>query len=263
MSAKDDGCGTAARSMRTIAIVNQKGGVAKTTTALAVGGVLHRLGERVLYVDLDSQCNLTGALGADSEAAGTMDLLNCLEYEIQQTPQGDIIAGNPALAAADAMITKKGKEHLLQEALQQMSEHYDYCIIDTAPALGILAINALTAADAAVIPAHADYFSLQGINQLVGTIEAVRKYCNAKLRIAGIVLTRYNRRTILSRDVTAILEAAAGQLHTRLFETKISPCNALPESQVKHVSIFDYAPKSKAAAEYTTLTMEILKEMEI
>ncbi len=248
--------------MKTIAIVNQKGGVAKTTTAQAVGAALQRKGYRVLFCDLDSQCNLSWAAGADPQTAGSMDLLKGLPYEIQHTPQGDIIAGSPALAAADTMLTQQGKEDLLKKALDKQKRKYDYCIIDTAPALGVLTINALTAADAAVIPALADGFSLQGINQLVGTIQAVQKYCNPKLRIAGIVLTRYNKRTILSRDVTAILEDAAHQLSTRLFDTRISPCNALSEAQAKHSTIYSYAPRSKAAAEYTALTDEIIKEME-
>lgn len=248
--------------MKTIAIVNQKGGVAKTTTAQALGAALQRLGKRVLYVDCDSQCNLTWAAGADTKTAGAMDLLQGLEYEIQKTPQGDLICGSPALAAADTLLSQQGKEYLLKKALEKLRKKYDYCIIDTAPSLGVLTINALTAADAAVIPALADSFSLQGINQLVGTIEAVQKYCNPKLRIAGIVLTRYNRRTILSRDVTGILEEAAQQLNTKLFDTKISPCNALTEAQARHVSIYDYAPKSKGAAEYAALTTEIIKEME-
>ena len=247
--------------MKTIAIVNQKGGVAKTTTAAAVGAALQQKGKRVLFIDFDSQCNLSWAAGADTQAAGSMDLLKGLPYEIQQTPQGDIISGSPALAAADMLLTQEGKEELLKKALEKQKRKYDYCIIDTAPALGILTINALTAADAAVIPALADGFSLQGINQLVGTIQAVQKYCNPKLKIAGIVLTRYNKRTILSRDVTAILEDVAQQLQTRLFDTRISPCNALSEAQAKHASIYQYSPRSKAAAEYKALTEEIIKEI--
>ena len=164
------------------------------------------------------------------------------------------------LSGADATITKTGKEHCLEEALQTIAGAYDYCIIDTPPALGILTVNALTACTGAIIPAQADVYSLQGIMQLQGTIDAVKRYCNPQLYIMGIVLTRYNPRSIIRREVRETLEQTAEQLHTKLYQTYIRECTALVEAQAMRRDIFSYAPKSNAAADYRALTEEILRE---
>lgn len=240
--------------MYTIAVINQKGGVAKTTTAAALGAGLIDRGFSVLLVDLDAQGNLTASTGA--KAGGAMELLSGLTVVPQATAQGDIIASSPALAVADSTITETGKEYKLREALTAFK--YDYCILDTPPALGILTINALTAANTAVVPARADMFSLQGIAQLSQTVAAIKKYCNPALTVSGIVLTMYNRRTILHREIAEVLTNAAAQLNTKLFNTKIRPCNALAEAQAKRKSIFQYAPKSNAAEDYRALITEIL-----
>lgn len=243
--------------MQTIAVINQKGGVAKTTTASAVGAGLYRKGYSVLYIDLDSQGNLTTSTGATPTPPGTMELLQGATVTPTRTPQGDVIPASPALAIADTVITQIGKEYRLKEALSRLK--YDFAILDTPPALGILTVNALTAADAAVIPAKADIFSLQGIGQLSQTIAAVKQYTNPELRIAGIVLTMYNRRTVLNREVGEILKDAADQLGTTVFNAKIRPCNALAEAQARRRDIFTYSPKSNAAADYEALVKEILE----
>lgn len=246
--------------MKTLAIINQKGGVAKTTTAGAIGAGLFLKGRRVLFVDLDAQGNLTASTGAQAGGAGAMELLTGQPVKPQHTAQGDIITSSPALAVADTTITQTGKEYRLREALEPFSPLYDFCIIDTAPALGVLTVNALTAATAAIVPAQADYFSLQGIGQLSNTVDAVRRYCNPALKVAGIVLTRYNRRAVLSREVAELIDKTAAQLHTRLYKTKIRECTALKEAQATRRSIYDYAPRSNAAADYSALLEEILKE---
>ena len=180
--------------------------------------------------------------------------------EVQHLPQGDIIASSPALAGADTILTETGKEFRLKEALENLSTNYDYCIIDTPPALGILTINALTACNGAIIPAQADIYSLQGISQLGNTLQTVKKYCNPSLAVLGIVLTRYNTRSIISKEVTELIEKVAEELGTKLYKTKIKECTALKEAQAVKQDIFNYAPKSNAAADYKALVNEILEE---
>ena len=249
--------------MKTIAIINQKGGVGKSTTALAIGAGLTLKGYSVLYTDLDAQGNLSSTLGANTQGYNAMGVLQRPETakeEIQHTPQGDIIASSPALAGADAVITETGKEYRLKEALESLSGAYDFCIIDTPPALGILTINALTACEGAIIPAQADIYSLQGISQLNSTIQTVKKYCNPALSIMGIVLTRYNGRSIIRREVAEMLERTAEQLHTKLYTSKIRECVSLIEAQATRQTIYNYAPKSNASKDYTALVAEILAD---
>lgn len=188
--------------------------------------------------------------------------MELLKYppQLQQTLQGDIIASYTALAGADAVITETGKEYRLKEALESLSEAYDFCIIDTPPALGILTINALTACEGAIIPAQADIYSLQGISQLNSTIHTVKKYCNPALSIMGIVLTRYNGRSIIRREVAEMLEQTAQSLNTKLYKAKIRECTALVEAQATKQNIFSYAPRSNATADYKALAAEILGE---
>lgn len=244
-------------------IINQKGGVGKSTTALAIGAGLSLKGYSVLYVDLDAQGNLSYTMGADTQGYNAMGVLQRPETakaEVQHTDQGDIIASSPALAGADAVITETGKEYRLKEALESLSGLYDYCIIDTPPALGILTVNALTACSGVIIPAQADIYSLQGISQLNNTLQTVKRYCNPELSILGIVLTRYNGRAIIRREVAEMLEQTARGLNTKLYSSRIRECTALVEAQATRQNIYSYAPRSNAAADYKALVAEILGE---
>lgn len=246
--------------MEVIAIVNRKGGVGKTATAQALGAGLIRKGGSVLYVDLDSQTNLTYGLGANAAGLSSMDVLtgNATAQEaIQHTPQGDVIAGEEALAGADAAITGTGKEYRLKEALDGLK--YDYCIIDTPAQLGTLTVNALTAADSVVIPVQAEVYSLYGIGQLSKAIDAVKKYCNHDLYIRGILITRYNGRAIISKDMQSNLEDAAQQLKTRLYSTPIRECVSIKEAQAMQQDIFSYAPRSNAAKDYEAFIEEFME----
>ena len=243
--------------MEVVAIVNRKGGVGKTATAQALGAGLIRKGCSVLYVDLDSQTNLTYGLGAAAGRLNSMDVLTGsakAQDAIQRTPQGDVIAGSEALAGADTAIDGTGKEYRLKEALEGLQ--YDYIIIDTPAQLGTLTVNALTAADSVVIPVQAEVYSLQGIGQLSKAIEAVKKYCNHNLHIRGILITRYNGRAIISRDMLSNLEDAAAQLHTRLYSTPIRECVSIKEAQAQQQDIFSYAPRSNAAKDYAAFLDE-------
>lgn len=252
--------------MKAIAVINQKGGVGKSTTSSAIGGGFMLEGAKVLYVDLDPQCNLSYLMEADISGLTQASALDVLQgsasaaQAVQHTAQGDVIAASPALAGADIVLTATGKEYRLKEALEALAGLYDYCVIDTPPALGVLTINALTACQGCIIPAQADFLSLQGIGQLHGTIETVRKYCNPGLKVYGIVLTRYSARAVISREVSAMMEATAATLQTRLYKTRIRECTAIKEAQAMRKSIYAYAPRSNASADYTALVKEILEE---
>ena len=247
--------------MKILAVINQKGGVGKSTTAAAIAAGLLLKGYKVLAVDLDAQSNLTYNYAADNKRATALGLLTgevTATDAIQHTKSGDIIAASKALAGADAFIADTGKEYRLKEALEDVKPLYDYIIIDTPPALGILTINALTAANSVIIPAQADIYSLQGIGQLHQTIETVKKYCNPALTIKGILATRYSSRTVLARDMTQLLEDTARELNTKLYSSKIRECVALKEAQASQQDIYSYSPRSNATADYTAFVEEVL-----
>lgn len=246
-----------------IAIVNRKGGVGKTATAHAIGAGLTRKGYRVLLVDLDSQCSLTSDVGATTASLTSMDLLTgsaTAEEVVYPTESGDIIPAGEDLAQADIVLTDTGKEYQLKEALESLEGKYDYCIIDTPPALNILTINALTASDSIIIPAEASKHSLEGVAQLYRTIQVVKKYTNPGLKIKGIVITRYRGQAILSKDMRENLEAVASQLNTKAFSTPIRECIAVGEAQASDTDIYRYSPRSNASKDYRALVEEILEE---
>lgn len=242
-------------------ITNQKGGAGKTTTALALAAGLSMKGHSVLSIDLDAQCNLSYTVKANSDGATVLEVLTG-EIEsteaIQHTESGDVIPASKALAGADAFIKDTGKEYRLREALEPIRDQYEYFIIDTPPALGILTINALTACDSMIIPAQADIYSLQGIEQLTETMKPVKKYCNPALTIEGILLTRYNPRSVLSREIAELAGQLAEKLGTKLFQTAIREAVVIKEAQISQQSLYRYAPKSKVAEDYSRLIAELL-----
>ena len=247
--------------MEIISVINQKGGVGKSTTAHALGTKLALLGNRVLFVDLDAQTNLSHTLGVPCDGYTVMDVLTkqiSPSDAIYRGEKWDCIPGHQSLAGADMVLNTTGKEYRLKEALDELDE-YDYIIIDTPPALGILTVNALAATQGIIIPAQADIYSLQGIGQLYNTIEAVRKYCNNPgLKIKGILLTRYSPRTVLTRDFTQMIEETAKKLDTILYKAKIRESVSVKEAQAKKKDIFSYAPKSNATADYEEFVMEVI-----
>ena len=251
--------------MEIIGVLNQKGGVGKSTTSLAVAAGMIRKGYKVLCIDLDAQCNLSDSMGAVHTGLTGYSVMDVISgnagvvESIQKTPQGELIAGSPALAGADMVITATGKEYRLKEALEPLAGVYDYIIIDTPPALGILTINALTAATGCIIPAQADVYSLQGIAQLFNTISVVKKYCNTDLMVMGILITRYNPRLVIGREIADMLRETAAQFGTKLYTSRIRECAAIKESQAVKKSIFEYAPKSNATADYSAFVDELLK----
>lgn len=245
-----------------ISVINQKGGVGKSTTAHAVGVGLANKDNNVLFIDLDAQGNLSHTMRA-TKGSSTLDILqepgSVTDNIIRVSDRVSVIASSDKLSLADKLITETGKEYRLQEALLPILAHYDYIIIDTPPSLNILTINALTACNSVIIPAQADIYSLQGIAQLKGTIETVRKYCNNNLTIDGILITRYNGRSIIRRETAEILEQTALQLQTRVYTTKIRECVSILEAQARRTDIYSYAPRSNASKDYKSLVEEILE----
>lgn len=244
----------------TLSVAAQKGGVGKSTTAHAVGFGLVALGKRVLFVDLDPQANMSFTLCA-APGKTVHDLLLGrvgASAVLQSRERYSLIPADAQLSGIDMELVRTGKEYKLKEALVQLDGDYDYAIIDTPPALGILTINALTASDGVIIPSHADIYCLQAVGQLHGTIDAVRTYCNPTLSILGILLTRHNARSVLSRDIAEMLEDVAVRIKTSVFDTTIREGIAIREAQAKQQDIFSYAPKSNAAIDYMSLVAEIL-----
>lgn len=251
--------------MVTIAIVAQKGGVGKTTTAQAIGTGLSRYASaRVLFVDTDAQGNLSRSLEADRSGTvpSSLDVMTgraATQDAIQITPQGHVIASTPALSGADRepALSKVGREYRLKKALEAVSEAYDYCIIDTPPALSIITVNALVAADKVVSPAQADIYSLDEMEPLSETIDTVRTYCNPSLKVDGILLTRFSNRAVISRELADLIEQATKSMNTRLYDTRIRECSAIKEAQALRQDIFSYAPRSNAAKDYKAVIEEI------
>ena len=242
-----------------IAIANQKGGVGKSTTAAAIAAGLHLAGYKVLSVDLDGQGNLTNTMQADSGQYTALDVLTgtaTAKQAIQRTDSGDLIAASPLLSGVDKELDAVDA---LRGALQPIRGGYDFIIIDTPPALGIVTLNAFTAANSVIIPAGADAYSLQGVEQLYSTIQAVQRRANPALSIMGIVLTRHSGRAILTRDLAEVIENTAAAIGTKVFNTRIREGIAIKEAQAMRQSIFTYAPKSNPAADYSRLLDEILK----
>lgn len=245
-----------------ISIINQKGGVGKSTTSQTLAAGLSLKGFRVLLIDMDSQGNLSYSAGADKQGVTILEVLKQEQNAmaaVQHLKSFDIIPASISLAGADMQLTEMGKEYRLREALEPIKENYDYVVIDTPPALGILTVNALTASDSVVIPAQADIYSVDAIGQLYNTIKAVKQYTNKNLSIKGILLTRFSDRTVLSRDLANMIDNTAATLGTKLYKATIREAIGIKEAQANRVDIYEYAPKSKVAADYMSFLEEFLE----
>lgn len=246
--------------MKVITIANQKGGVGKTTTANVLIAGLTEREYKVLGIDLDPQTNLTASMGADTKRTALGVLTGECEAKdaITQTATGDLIPSSSRLANADMLLEETGKEYKLKEAIETVKGNYDYIIIDTPPSLNILTINALTACDYAIVPAQADLYSLQGISELAKTIDAVRKYTNPNIKVAGILLTMFNGRTRIAKEVSEILEQLATRLDTKVFKTRVRASVKATEIQFKKGGLFKYAPKAAVTEDYRSWIDELL-----
>ena len=252
--------------MQIIAIANQKGGTGKTTTALSLAYGLYGRGNKVLIVDLDPQCNASYALGIDLLNAPTVYQVLKNEKAIKEAIQPvrvglDVLTGSLSLAGADAEFIQTGREHMLQEVLEPIKNKYDYIIIDDAPTLGIMVTNALTAADQVIIPVGAgDAFSLLGLTQLNGLIQSVQRYCNPSLKIAGLLITRFNKRANANQVMQDQVEHIAEKIGTRVFKTAIRESVSIKESQILRADLFEQSPRANATLDYNEFIKELLNE---
>jgi chromosome partitioning protein len=247
----------------TYALANQKGGVGKTTTAVNMGACLAERGQRVLLVDIDPQANATSSLGLDKHTVSpsVYDLLvNDLlpaQVTLPTSQEGlDLIPSSPALAGATVEIVElPRREHRLREALSHLDVAYDYILIDCPPSLGVLTVNALVATDAVIIPVQCEYLALEGLSQLARAIELVRRALNPRLRLRGLVMTMYDARTSLSRQV---VEDVRQHFSGRVFDTIIPRNVRLSEAPSYGEPISVYAPSSTGGLAYAALAEELL-----
>lgn len=245
-----------------LAIANQKGGVGKSTTAAAIAAGLCGKGYKVLSIDLDGQCNLTLTLLQQPPAQSIYNVLTdgtpATAVICPTADTGDIIAASQLLQGSDKYLTQPDA---LKRAIEPLNGVYDFILLDTPPALGMLTINAFTAAHKVIIPAGADAYSLQGIQALYDTVQTVRAHTNPELAIAGIVLTRYSSRSILSRDLAEAIAETAKSIGTVVFNARIREAIAVKEAQAVQRSLLLYAPNSKPAQDYKALLDEILRTL--
>ena len=246
-----------------IAITNQKGGVGKTTTALSLIGALRLRGCRVLGVDLDPQGSLGFSAGLDIENTDTIyDVLKGqkkIDDVIIETEIGDFLPSNILLSTAELEFNMPSREFLLRDRLVRIADDYDYIIIDTPPALGVLTVNAYVAAQGLIIPMAPEILSLLGISQLCDTVETVRRYYNPNLEVMGILLNRYSPRLVLNREVEDMVQDVARKLDTKVFRNKIHASVAIAEAPAHGESVLTYSPGSKSARDYLGLLDEIMK----
>jgi chromosome partitioning protein len=256
-----------------IAVANQKGGVGKTTSTLNLAAALQEAGKRVLLVDLDPQGNLSVAAGIvdiDAVSPSIGDLLASaargrssagpsIQDAIIHTSSGlDVVPANAALSAAEiGLVSALNRESALATLLKRVEDDYDYILIDCLPSLGLLAINALRAADGIVIPVQADFLAIQGLAQIFETIAAVREQLNPGLNILGVLLTLVDQRTAHAREVVRIVRSSlAGQVN--VFQTEVRLHVALKETAKAGRSILDYDSSSPSAESYRGLAREVL-----
>jgi chromosome partitioning protein len=258
--------------MRRIAIINQKGGVGKTTTTANLGAALARTGARVLLVDLDPQGHLSLHFGAElnDEQVSIYDVLTSsalIKDAALRVADGlTLVPADIDLAGAEAeLVSVTGREVLLREALHPVAAEHDYLLIDCPPSLGVLTINALVASDEVLIPLQAQFFALQGLSKLLDTVTLVKQRINPELTVTGVVLCMHEPSTRLATEVVEDLRrflAAARDGDTpwsnaRLFDTYIRRNIRLAEASSFAQTVFDYAPKSNGAADYARLAAEI------
>ncbi|MGX5376759.1 ParA family protein [Ligilactobacillus sp. LYQ135] len=248
---------------RVIALANQKGGVGKTTTSINLGACLSELGQKVLLIDADAQGNATSGLGirkADIKA----DVYDVL---VNETPITDVIIHTsrknldivPAtiqLSGAEIELTSQmAREKRLADAVKLIKDTYDYILIDCPPSLGMLTINAFTTCDAILIPVQSEYYALEGLSQLLNTIQLVQKHFNPNLKIEGVLLTMLDARTNLGNEV---VEEVKRFFKDKVYQTIIPRNVRLSEAPSHGMSIIDYDPSSRGAKEYMALAKEVL-----
>ena len=252
---------------RIIAVANQKGGVGKTTTSINLAACLAEKGKKVLAVDMDPQGNLTSGLGVDKDSVeksiyeliiGEVDIKEVINKEVLENL--DIIPTSIDLSAAEIeLIGVDDKEYILRNAIDQVKDQYDFVIIDCPPSLSMLTINAMTTADSVIVPIQCECYALEGLSQLIHTVELVKDRLNSKLEIEGVVFTMYDARTNLSLQV---VENVKDNLQQNIYKTIIPRNIRLAEAPSYGLPINKYDPKSTGAESYMRLADEVIEREE-
>ncbi|MEN0007055.1 MAG: ParA family protein [Bacteroidota bacterium] len=245
-----------------ISLLNHKGGVGKTTSAINIGAGLVELGKSVLLIDLDPQANLTLSLGIPRQpntiyeaVRGESDL-----HPVTVKEGLDVVISTLDLSGAEMeLINEAGREFILRELFEPLQDTYDYIIIDCPPSLGLLTLNALTSSDYVFIPLQTEFLAMQGLAKIKQVIQKVKLRLNKKLRIGGVIATMYDNRKILNRDVVSTIKKYFGEM---VFNTYIRDNVALAEAPAQRKDIFAYSPNSPGAKDYLSLCREIEERME-
>jgi chromosome partitioning protein len=245
-----------------ISLLNHKGGVGKTTSAINIGAGLAELGKRVLLIDLDPQANLTLALGIPRQPNTIYEAMrgeaDLIPYNVKN--RLDVVASTLDLSGAEMeLINEAGREYILRELLDPIRDKYDYILIDCPPSLALLTLNALTSSDLVYIPLQTEFLAMQGLARIKQIIQKVRLRLNKNLEMGGVIATMYDARKVLNRDVIDIIYKYFGDM---VFETKIRDNVSLAEAPAQRKDIFAYSPKSPGAKDYLALAKEIIVRTE-
>lgn len=247
--------------MKTIAILNHKGGTGKTTSALNIGAGLARLKKKTLLIDLDPQTNLSEGLGIrDAKVSIYNSLRDGVDLPVQHISEYlDLVPSSLDLVAAELeLVSRLARESILKKLLDKVKGQYDYIIIDCPPALGMLTINALVPSDTVLIPLEAEFYSYRGIDRMVNIISEVRAHYNEDLTIGGVFITKCNPKRTLTEHITESVKQHFGD---KLLDTKIRVNVALAEAPIHGQDVFEYAPTSNGAKDYETLVNEIITKL--
>lgn len=258
------------KKSKIIAIVNQKGGVGKTTTALNMGYALSQMGKKVLLIDFDPQSSLTVCFGYDNTDSINTTIYNLMALAIEEKSlpkkedyiisigKIDLIPCNLELSAIEvALVNVMSREMILKSILDEIKEDYDYIIIDCSPSLGMLTINALATCDSVLIPVTPQYLSAKGLELLLKNIIRVKKRINPQIEVDGILLTMYAERMKLSKEVLSIIQEAYGD-HINIFNSRIPTSVKVGEANMKSKSTIEYDPKNKVSSAYMEFAKEVV-----
>ena len=246
-----------------ISFLNNKGGVAKTTSTINIGAALNQLGYKVLLVDLDAQASLTQSLGFSSELENTVyealiGEIKASEAILQKKEGFDIIPAQLGLSMVEIELAGEiSRESILKDLLAPIKSNYDFILLDCSPAIGLLTMNALVASDKIIIPILSEYLAIKGMNKLLGFADKIKRKLNPNLNIAGLLLTRFSARKNLSQMVEQSLRDNFG---TSVLKNSIRENISLAEAPTAGLDIFDYAPKSAGASDYLAVCKELLHE---
>ena len=247
--------------MKTISIMNHKGGTGKTTSSINIGAGLAKKGLKVLLLDIDSQANLTEGLGiADPEESVYDSIRENKKLPVLNISDNlDLVPSSIDLLGAEMEIVSKiGREQILNKRLKPLKQNYDYILIDCPPSIGLLTVNAMVASDTILLPLQGEYFAYKGVDRLLGIVQEVRENLNNKLDIGGVFITQINTQRILTKT---IVDKLTEDLQDKVFDSKIRINVALAEAQLQGQTIFDYAPESNGAKDYEMLVEEIITNL--